>query len=87
MGAGKKEVLTHILGRGLRLVGLGIAVGLVISLAGSRFIASLLYGVAAFDPLVLGATALVLAAVAVLALAPPARRATKVDPMLVLREE
>lgn len=87
MGAGKKEVLVHILGRGLRLVGLGIAAGLVISLAGSRFIASLLYGVAAFDPVVLGATALVLATVAVLALAQPARRATRVDPMLVLREE
>ncbi|HET7321610.1 MAG TPA: FtsX-like permease family protein, partial [Longimicrobiaceae bacterium] len=87
LGAGAGGVLRLILGRGARLVLVGLAVGLAVSIAVTRFIASLLYGVSAIDPIAIGAAMVLLAAVALLASYLPARRATRVDPVEALRAE
>jgi len=70
---------------GLALIGL--AIGLVLGVASTRVMSSLLFGVSTVDPLTLSATSLLLLAVALLASYIPARRATKVDPMVALRYE
>ncbi|HEX6107185.1 MAG TPA: ABC transporter permease [Gemmatimonadales bacterium] len=72
---------------GMRVVALAIGLGLAAALAGGRYIAGLLYGVRAADPLTFGAIAVLLALVAMLACYLPARRATRVDPALALRGE
>ena len=72
---------------GLQLVGLGVGVGLLASLAASRVIASQLSGVSPRDPLTLGVVAGVLLVVGCAACYFPARRATRVDPMVALRYE
>jgi putative ABC transport system permease protein len=73
--------------RGVVLVGIGVAVGLGASFVLSRFIGSLLFGVAPNNPLTLAIVSLGLIAVALLACYLPARRATKVDPLVALRYE
>ena len=73
--------------QGARLAAIGIAVGLVGALAFTRVLASLLYGVSACDPLTSAGVATVLAAVALMATYVPARRATRVDPVLAIRSE
>jgi putative ABC transport system permease protein len=73
--------------RGVVLVGVGVAVGLGASYAFSRLIASLLFGVAPNNPFTLAIVSLGLIAVALLACFLPARRATKVDPLVALRYE
>jgi ABC-type antimicrobial peptide transport system permease subunit len=72
---------------GGRLVGIGLAVGIVASLASTRLLRSQLFGVQAADPLAYGVVVLLLAAVALLACYVPARRAAAVDPMIALRQE
>jgi ABC-type antimicrobial peptide transport system permease subunit len=85
LGAQSRDVLRLVIGEGMRLVGIGLAVGLAATFALSRLVASQLYGVNATDPLTFGGMALLLACVALLACWLPARRAAKTDPMTALR--
>ncbi len=87
MGAQRADVLWMVLGRGLRLTALGIAIGLVLSAASTRMLRSLLYGMSPLDPVAFAAAALGWTAVAMLASYLPARRATRVDPTAALRWE
>jgi putative ABC transport system permease protein len=87
LGAQMKDVLALVVGQGLKLAGLGLALGLFAAWAVTRFVANLLYGVTATDPLVFVGVSLLLLVVAGLASWLPARRATKLDPMTVLRHE
>ncbi len=87
IGAQRGDVSRLIITEGMRLAGIGVALGLIFSLALTQAMKSLLFGVGATDPLTFGANALVLTVVALLACYLPARRATKVDPMVALRHE
>ena len=87
LGAARQAVLRLVLGEGARLLALGLAIGLVLSLASSRLLGGLLYGVAATDPLVLLVVVGCLVGVSLLALWMPVRRALRIDPAHVLRED
>jgi putative ABC transport system permease protein len=87
LGAGRGALLRLVVVDAFRLTAGGIAIGLCLALAGGRALHGLLYDVRPSDPSTLAATALLLAAVALLASALPARRATRVDPMSALRYE
>jgi predicted permease len=87
LGAQRVQVLQLVLGQGLRLTFIGLAVGLVLSLALTRFLSSLLFGIAPTDALTFACVAVLLCLVALAASFLPARRATRVDPMVVLRYE
>jgi putative ABC transport system permease protein len=86
LGAGQRRVALDVLAHGGRLTALGIAAGLVLAFATSRFLASLLFGVKPRDPATFVVVALLLAVVALLATYLPARRASRLEPMQVLRE-
>lgn len=87
LGASVSDVVRLVLGGGVRVVAVGVVVGLAVAAAASRLIASILYGVTPRDPAVLGGVALVLLAVALLASALPAWRASRADPMEALRSD
>jgi putative ABC transport system permease protein len=87
VGAQHRDVLRMILGEGIRLVALGIAIGILGAFLSTRFLASLLYGTTATDPLTFAAVALLLTLVALTACYIPARRAMRVDPIVALRHE
>jgi putative ABC transport system permease protein len=87
LGAASRDVLRMIMGQGLRTIFVGVAVGIAGSLALTRTVASLLFGVTATDPLTFSGVTLLLVGAALLACYIPARRATKVDPMVALRYE
>jgi putative ABC transport system permease protein len=87
LGAGSGDVLRMILGQGLRAIFIGLAIGLAGSLALTRTLESLLFGVTATDPLTFSGVIFLLVAAALLACYIPARRATRVDPMIALRYE
>jgi len=86
LGAQRGDILKLFLRKGVALAGVGIVAGVVVSASTARMMASLLYGVRPHDPAVFLIVPLLLFAVAVLASYLPARRATKVDPMIALRE-
>ena len=87
LGAATSDVLRMILGQGLRTIFIGVAIGITGALALTRTVESLLFGVTATDPLTFGGVTLLLVGAALLACYIPARRATKVDPMVALRYE
>jgi len=90
LGAAKQDVFRTVIGNGLGLACIGLAIGIASTLVRARLLSSfaeLLYGVRANDPLTLLAVSVLLMGVALLASYVPARRATKVDPMVALRYE
>jgi putative ABC transport system permease protein len=87
MGAQPGDVLKLVLGQGLMLAGVGVVAGAAGALLLTRLIRGLLFGVSAFDPLTFLSMAALLAAVTMLACLIPARRATRVDPLVALRYE
>jgi putative ABC transport system permease protein len=87
LGAEPRDVMKLIIGQGLSLTATGLVVGLTAAFALTRLMETLLFGVSATDPLTLIAAPMLLAFVALLACYVPARRATKVDPMVALRCE
>jgi putative ABC transport system permease protein len=87
LGAQTRAVLSLVIGQGMRLALLGVGIGLTAAAGLTRLMAGLLFGVSATDPLTFGAIALLLVGIVLLACWIPARRATKVDPMIALRAE
>ena len=87
LGATPALVMRGVISYGLRLTAVGLALGLAGALGGTRVLSSFLYGIRPTDPITLAAASLILAAVALTASYLPARRATRVDPMVALRYE
>jgi len=87
LGAESRQVLGLVVKQGMRLVGFGALAGLIIAFALARLLSSQLFAVSAFDPVIFLLTALVLSIIGLVACYIPARRATKVDPMVALRYE
>jgi predicted permease len=87
LGAPQQTVLRFVVGHGMTLAGIGIVLGCAAALALTRAMSSLLFNVRPWDPLTLTVVAAVLAAIALIASYAPARRASRVDPMVALREE
>jgi predicted permease len=85
MGAERAHVLGLVIGQGLKLTGVGLALGVLVALALTRQLSSLLFGVSVYDPWAYGSVILILVFVAFLACYIPARRATRVDPLVALR--
>jgi len=87
LGASPNDVLALVVGQGMRLVGVGLAIGVAAAIAFSGLLTRMLFAVAPRDAATLVAAPLVLGVVALVACLVPARRATRVDPSIALRTE
>ena len=87
IGAQRGDVLRMVLGSGMKLAVIGVAIGVAVALALAGYVASMLFGVTPFDPASYGLTSALLLAIAALACYVPARRAMRVDPLVALRQE
>ena len=87
LGASAQKVVAMVVGRGLGLTAAGLAIGLALAAAGAHAMKSLLYGVDAIDPATFAGVAGLLCAIAALASWIPARRASRIDPIVALRDE
>jgi predicted permease len=87
LGARPRDILVLVVGQGMRLAVAGVLIGILVALAATRVMASLLFGVSATDPVTFIAVTLLLSAVALAACWVPARRAMRVDPIVALRYE
>jgi len=87
LGAGSKNVLRSLLGRGMQLAGIGVGIGIALAVAVSRVMSSLLFETSPTDPMTMGSVAVLVAIAAAVASYFPALRATKVSPVDVLRQE
>jgi predicted permease len=87
LGADRGRVMRLMIGRGMGPIGVGLAVGVILALSLTRLMSGLLFAVRPWDPLAVGGAAVLLTAAAFFAILIPARRATKVDPMVALRYE
>jgi putative ABC transport system permease protein len=87
LGAKRGDVVRLVLGQGTKLALLGVTVGIVAALGLTRLMTSLLFGIDAADPLTFAAVAILITGIALFACYIPARRATRVDPMVALRYE
>src|SRR4029077_17356745 len=87
LGAERSDVLRLVIGHGARMALIGVAIGIIAALGLTHLMANQLFGVSAHDPLTFAGVAVLLIIVAVAACYMPARRATRVDPMIALRHE
>ena len=87
LGAKRGDVLRMILGQGMRVSAVGIAMGLAIALGLTRLLRTLLFEVSATDPITFVLVAMMMSLIALMACYLPARRATRVDPLVALRDE
>jgi putative ABC transport system permease protein len=87
LGATPRSLIADVLGEGLRLAGIGVAAGIVLALAATRLLTSMLYGTSATDVATFASVSLLLIVVAIGASFVPALRASRVDPLIALRED
>jgi ABC-type antimicrobial peptide transport system permease subunit len=87
LGARLSDILRHVLGEGLRVVAVGVALGTVLSLFAGRLVAALLYGITPRNPIALGSVAATLLLAASIATLMPAWRASRVDPLVALHND
>jgi predicted permease len=87
LGARRQDVLTLVIGQGFKLALIGVLIGIIGAIGITRFLSNFIYGVRPADPLTFVAVSIILCSTALLASFIPARRATKVDPMVALRYE